>query len=146
MARQLPPELQYLETHLETWAGIGAHLQKWYIILGILASATSLGVAAFASFLPTIAISSISFVSALSVGLISHFNVGRKVSDAWTAWRHLNAALMKYRMIPTFTEENLIEAYSEAERILGNASYSPPTTSPTSTPNQPHSTNTDGKA
>jgi len=114
---------------------MGGATQNWNVALGVLSTVSSLGVAAFASFLPPIAISGISFLAAVCLALMARFNLNRKVADIWNGWRHLNTALMKFKTVEAFTAENLIDAYYEAERMLGNATYD--LHSPTTKPNAP---------
>lgn len=136
MARPLPPELGHLEDHLHKWASMGKSIQRWYVILGIISTSASLSVATFAYYMPPWGISLVSFAAALSVGLISRFNLGRKVADVWAAWRHLNTARMRFQNVSSFSEGDLIDAYAEAEQILGCAFYASPTTKTTSSPPQ----------
>lgn len=60
----------------------------------------------------------LAFLSAVCTALYSGFRLRAKAADMRSAFRLLNADLMRYR-IGTLTASQLIESYSKAEEVLG---------------------------
>jgi hypothetical protein len=87
--------------------------------LGITAIVSSLLVAAKLSILE-IPAEWLALTAAVSVGLMSGFNLGAKANSMRRAWRSLNAALLKYNHGVDNDAGNLIAAYAEAEAIIGD--------------------------
>jgi hypothetical protein len=69
-------------------------------------------------------ISWIAFTAAVSVGLLSAFDLGSKANRVRRAWRILNVSLMRYKKgkLPI---EQLLEKYFEAEEIIGDVREEP---------------------
>ena len=67
----------------------------------------------------------LAIVAAIAIGLVSAFALGDKSNNFRNAWRVLNAAIMRYEEEPEFTIEQLIKAYEEAERLIGDVKSTP---------------------
>jgi hypothetical protein len=77
-------------------------------------------------------------LAAMSVGILSALDLGVKANGLRNAWRHMNAAIARYHNIPEFTVEQLIQAYEEAEVLIGDLPSGP-------SPAIPQVRNKDGK-
>lgn len=114
-----------IEKALRSWR---RHAQTWERLLYVLAVAGIVCSLVVTTFVDTLELSStrvLAFISAVSVAVISGFNIGKRAANYRTAWRHLNVACMRYGQLKTFTEKQLIEAYEEGERIIGNIEIHP---------------------
>jgi hypothetical protein len=58
-------------------------------------------------------------LAALAVGVLSALDLGVKANGFRNAWRHMNAAMARYRCLEDFTVEKLIKAYEDAEALIG---------------------------
>ncbi len=63
------------------------------------------------------------FIAALSVAILTAFNLNTKSNNMRTAWRELNSAVMKYNS-EKMTDEQLIEEYRKSETLIGDVTYS----------------------
>jgi hypothetical protein len=112
-----PPE--EIETQLKKWSQQITLFRLLHVALGIVAIVSSLLVAARLTFfeIPT---EWLAFTAAVSVGLMLAFNLGAKANLMRRAWRLLNTAMLTYKheTKPDVTE--LIEAYAQAEAIIGD--------------------------
>ncbi|HET9774337.1 MAG TPA: hypothetical protein VFP25_05065, partial [Nitrososphaeraceae archaeon] len=77
------------------------------------------------------------FLAAVSISLMTAFNLGAKSNDTRNAWRELNAAVLKYNQNIVGKAE-VIAAYEHAETLIGGLIFtkdgiSPPGTSPPGT-------------
>lgn len=68
--------------------------------------------------------------AALSVGILSSLDAGGKANGFRNAWRHMNAAMARFQSNPSFTTEQLIQAYEEAEALIGDVTSAPRRPSP----------------
>ena len=59
-------------------------------------------------------------VAAISIGVVSAFTFGDKANNFRRAWRHLHAAIMRFEEEPEYTMEQLIQAYEDAEKLIGD--------------------------
>jgi hypothetical protein len=62
------------------------------------------------------------FIAALSIGLLTAFNLGTKSNDMTNAWRKLTAAVMRFNC-GLIKEEDVIKAYIEAESLIGDVTF-----------------------
>jgi hypothetical protein len=77
------------------------------------------------------------FIAAVSIGLMTAFDLGTKSNNMMNAWRHLNASVIKFSNVECDTKD-VIAAYIEGEKLIGNVTFqqqgfSPTTHEPTST-------------
>jgi hypothetical protein len=90
----------------------------------------SLGVTAtFFSLLTAILISSddqnskyFAFIAALSVSLLSAFDLGTKSNNITNAYRELNLAAIRYNR-GLINDIEVIKSYEEGERLIGNVTF-----------------------
>ena len=115
---------------LPIWNSLAKSLQKTYVALGIVATVSSLVVATFTSELGPVWVKVVSFLLALSIGLITAFDIGAKANAARGAWRLLNAAALAYGSDPTFTIQDLYKQYVAGEALLGDIRYNAPAVKP----------------
>jgi hypothetical protein len=59
-------------------------------------------------------------IAAVAIAFVSAFDLGGKSNDFRHAWRLLHAAIMRFEEEPDFTVEKLIEAYEQAEKVIGD--------------------------
>lgn len=91
------------------------------MLLGI--SATFFSILAVAQIGVTDAYAKVfAFIAAVSIVLMTAFNLGGKSNDTRATWRHLNAAIMKFNEGIT-DNKDVIQAYEEAEARIGDVTY-----------------------
>jgi hypothetical protein len=59
----------------------------------------------------------LTFISAVSVSLLNAFNLQGKASDVWSAFRHLEYAVLEYSE-GGMDKKQLLSAYKEAENMV----------------------------
>jgi hypothetical protein len=119
-AREIPPEIA---DNLKRWVWIANSLRILQVVLGILGTASALLVTTFTEQLRVRWIKICSFTAALAIGILSAFDVGSKADSTRRAWRHLTTAILKYHSDTTFTITQLIDAYTEAEAMVGDVPF-----------------------
>ncbi len=62
----------------------------------------------------------LAIVAAIAIGAVSAVSLGDKANNFRNAWRLLNAAIMRFEQEPDFTMEQLIKAYEDAEKQIGD--------------------------
>jgi hypothetical protein len=62
------------------------------------------------------------FIAAVSIGLMTAFNLGTKSNDMTRAWRKLTAAVIRFNK-GLITKEKVIDEYVEAERLIGDVTF-----------------------
>lgn len=62
------------------------------------------------------------FIAAVSIGLMTAFNLGTKSNDMTRAWRKLAAAVIRFNK-GLINEKKVIDAYVEAERLIGDVTF-----------------------
>lgn len=107
---------------LFTYNKMAIQLRTLLIVLGLLGTALSLFVSTFISDFDEIVIKSISYISSLSLAVISYFNIGAKGNSSRNAWRHLQNANSSYRA-GGITILQLVQAYKESEEMLGETNF-----------------------
>jgi hypothetical protein len=115
-----------------TWHRMANSLRFLQALLGTAAILCSLFVTAFAGskWLETPeCIKLLSFIATASLTLLTAFNISQKGNNARNAWRHLNKAIMQKKNGNISTDE-LIKAYEEGEKILGDVDFIPPSSGP----------------
>ena len=114
--------LNDIDDRLKKWGYQTNYLRVIHALLTISATVSSFLVASKVSDLYSPIrphISWISFVAAVSVGLLSAFDLGSKANRVRRAWRLLNVSLMKYKK-GKMPIEKLLDIYLEAEEIIGD--------------------------
>ena len=115
---------------LPVWNSLAKSLQRTYVGLGIIATVSSLIVATFTTELGPTWVKVVSFLLALSIGLITAFDIGAKANAARGAWRLLNAATLAYANDASFTIQDLYKQYVAGEALLGDIKYNAPAIKP----------------
>ena len=64
------------------------------------------------------------FIAAVSIGVMTAFDLGTKSNNMTNAWRHLNAAVIKFNRGLCYPED-VIQAYIEGETTIGNVTFQP---------------------
>jgi hypothetical protein len=116
---------------LPVWNRLAISLQATYVVLGVMATVSSLAVATFTAELGPIRVKEVSFILAISLGLITAFDIGAKANASRGAWRLLNAATLAYANDPSFTIQDLYKQYLAGEALLGDIKYNAPAVKPT---------------
>jgi hypothetical protein len=63
------------------------------------------------------------FIAAVSIGLLTAFDLGTKSNNMMNAWRQLNAAVIKFNSGEEYNKKEVIKAYEEGERLIGNVTF-----------------------
>jgi hypothetical protein len=119
--RKVPSEIS---KQLNTWDEQARLLRVIHASLGILAMACSFLVASKINSLDSGTIEWLAFFAALSTGLLSGFDLGSKANRMRRAWRLLNAAILMYEA-NEIEIKNVINAYKEAEKLIGDVKEEP---------------------
>ena len=119
-AREVPEEIQ---KNLHDWQLIANSLRILQMFLGVLGTVAALFVTSFTSEIGVRWIKVCSFVAAISIAILSAFDVGAKADSTRRGWRHLTAAILRFKTDPNFTEQQLIDAYSEGEAMVGDVPF-----------------------
>jgi hypothetical protein len=127
MPREVPEGYTDL---LPVWNTLAKRLQATYVALGVVATCSSLVVATFTSELGPVWVKVVSFLLALSIGLITAFDIGAKANAARNAWRLLNAGSLAYANDSTFAIQDLYKQYMAGEALLGDIKYNAPSLKP----------------
>jgi hypothetical protein len=127
MPRDIPQGYAKL---LPIWNNLAKSLQTTYVVLGLIATVSSLVVATFTAELGSIGVKVISFALSLSIGLITAFDIGAKANAARGAWRLLYAATIAYAEDTSFTIQDLHKQYLAGEALLGDIKYNAPSEKP----------------
>jgi hypothetical protein len=62
------------------------------------------------------------FIAAVSIGLITAFDLGTKSNNMTDAWRHLTATTIRYNK-SLATKQDVINAYEKGEKTIGNVTF-----------------------
>ena len=116
----MKPIPKSIENELKKWSWMTATLRLSHLLLGITAIISSLLVAAKINSFQPIAIEWLAFLAAVSVALMSGFDLGAKANSMRRAWRLLNAAIIRFQEDPNGKIEAVVDAYERAEEIIGD--------------------------
>lgn len=119
VTRELPGMLEFLEL----WASNTTKLWAIHILLGVVATFFSLLTAAGIQTIGTGYSQVFAFIAALSISMMTAFNLGAKSNNTRNAWRKLNAAMMKFNQ-NIVNKEDVIRAYEEGESLIGGVTFS----------------------
>jgi len=62
------------------------------------------------------------FIAAVSIGLMTAFNLGTKSNDMTRAWRKLTAAIIRYNKY-IIQKQKVVDQYVGAERLIGDVTF-----------------------
>ncbi len=89
-------EIHGMLDFLELWASNTTKLWAVHILLGVVATFFSLLTAAGIQSIGAGYSQVFAFIAALSISMMTAFNLGAKSNNTRNAWRKLNAAMMKF--------------------------------------------------
>jgi hypothetical protein len=108
---------------LRLWVRKAKELRISQISLGFLATFFSILTATSISFpLSDYYSKYFAFIAAVSIGLMTAFDLGTKSNHMTDAWRHLVVAVVKFNR-GVYKKEDVINAYEEGERTIGDVTY-----------------------
>ena len=116
---------------LEKWGRNAFWLRVAHVALIIIATVSSIIVATTVNSgsnpIPLLAApettKAVALLAAISAALFAGLDLGSKSNNVRTAWRKLNAAVMKYR-VGDIGIESLIECYEKGEELVGDVKVS----------------------
>jgi len=116
-------EIPEMLTYLQLWSSNTTKLWIVHITLGVIATFFSLLTASQIGNIDNQYSRIFGFIAALSISLMTAFNLGAKSNNTRNAWRKLNTAIMKFNE-HMIKKEALIAAYIQGESLIGGVSYS----------------------
>jgi hypothetical protein len=122
MDRKVPPEII---KQLNRWNFHSRVLRISHFVLVLMATICTVLVAAKLSTFPPELVQWLAALSAVSVSLISAFDLGSKANRMKWAWRQLNSAVILFQEDQETTLKQLIKAYEKGEEIIGNVKEEP---------------------
>lgn len=117
--------LKKIEKHCNTWNSIATAYNVCIIVFGISAVSTSVIVSIYTGqekLISVAVIKVLACISTISLSILTAFNLVSNASNARTAWRSLNAAMMLYKA-GSISIQQLIEQYQQGENQLGTISF-----------------------
>jgi len=111
--------------NLHAWGRQVPLLRTVHAILGIVATLSSVLVAAKINTFKPIQIQWLAFAAAGSIGLLTAFDLGGKANGMRRAWRRLNAAVTLYEADGPISLEQLVKIYEECEAMIGDVKATP---------------------
>lgn len=121
--REVPLEIQ---RNLQNWVWIANSLRFLQVALGIGGVAAALIVTTFTDELGNRRTKLIALIAALCIGILTAFDIGSKANSTRRAWRHVTTAILKYQSDPSYEVQKLIDAYAEAEVMVGDVQFRMP--------------------
>jgi hypothetical protein len=117
--------LDKIQKHCNSWDQISTAYNVCIIIFGISAVSTSVLVSIYtgqAELISVGAVKVLACISTISLSILTAFNLVSNGTNARTAWRSLNAAMMMYKA-GSISIQQLIEQYQKGESQVGNLSF-----------------------
>ena len=119
---KIQQNMPYILYYLTKWDSTAAILRGMHILLGVFSVLFSLLAAAEISEQNVIWPKIYALIAALSIGLMTAFDMGTKSNNVRTAWRKLNTCIMKYNN-NVAKEGDIITCYEEAEKTIGDVVF-----------------------
>jgi hypothetical protein len=115
--RIIPDEI---EQRLTAWRRYFTRWWNVHYILGIAGTVSSILVASRPQFLLNIhyALESFALIAAICIVLITFLMPSRRAKAYVAAWRILTDACTRYRLDETFSMHQLLDVFTEAEKII----------------------------
>jgi hypothetical protein len=110
--REIPVEIA---GQLRKWDCIARCLRIPQVSLGILGTASAFAVTTFAGELGTLLVKVFSFAAALSIGILTAFDIGGKANATRQAHRLLSLAVVRYLYLPASSLDTLFDSYAQAQ-------------------------------
>jgi hypothetical protein len=120
--REIPIQIQ---ENFKNWTLLSSLLRLTHIVLGLVATVCSILVAMEIKKIDGERKKWLAFTAAVSFSVLSAFDLGDKANRTRTAWREMNSAIIRYQEGVDTSKVNLINAYEEAEKIIGDVKPSP---------------------
>lgn len=115
-----------IEDMFKIWRQHSGILRGLHVALGVTAIVTSVTVASRLVDVSSNLISFIAWSAAISSPLLSSMNLETKSNHYRTAWRMLNAAVLRYEIEDDFKIKDLNDAYEKGENIIGDVKINLP--------------------
>jgi hypothetical protein len=122
MDKKVPPEII---KQLHRWNFHSRVLRISHFVLVLIATICTVLVAAKLTVFQQALVQWLAALSAVSVSLISAFDLGSKANRMKWAWRKLNAAVILFQEDSDTTIKQLIKAYEKGEEIIGDVKEEP---------------------
>jgi hypothetical protein len=122
MDKEVPPEIR---KQLGRWNFHSRVLRTSHFVLVLTATVCSVLVAAGWKPFPQARIDWLAALAAVSVSLISAYDLGSKANRMKRAWRKLNAAVILFLADPELTTKYIVKAYEKGEEIIGDVKEEP---------------------
>ena len=106
--------------YLNVWHKTALFYQSLLLFLAAIGIISALMITVFADETNVLSTRVYAFISAGTFGLITGLNIKQLATGHRSAWRHLNVAYLKYKGLDDYGEKELIEAYAEAEILIGH--------------------------
>lgn len=103
---------------LAIWGNNSSNLWRWHIILGTMATIFSILAATGLGNGTQI----FGFLAAVSISLLTAFNLGAKSNNTRNAWRELNTAVMRFNQ-NIIQRPDVIDAYERGETMIGGVIF-----------------------
>jgi hypothetical protein len=116
-------EVPEMLTYLQLWGSNATQLWIVHITLGVIATFFSLLTASMIGHIDDQYSRIFGFIAALSISLLTAFNLGAKSNNTRNAWRRLNLAILKFNE-HMITKDGLITAYEQGESLIGGVNHS----------------------
>jgi Flp pilus assembly pilin Flp len=123
MGTRIQMELPEIFAYLAFWERLARILRLIHVLLGTSATFFSLLAAAQIGSIQDEYAKLFAFIAALSIALMTGFNLGEKSNNVRNAWRELNAAVIAFNN-GKLEEEEVIEAYRKGETRIGDVTFS----------------------
>jgi len=120
---RIDKELPVILKYLIQWENMAFLLRIAHVTLGVSAIFFSLLAASQIGSLHDDAVKIFAFLAAVSVALMTGFNLGEKSNNARNAWRNLNTSIMRFNSNEV-SEQEVINAYQEGEKQIGDINFS----------------------
>ena len=110
-------------SYLSQWQLMAFGLRFIHALLGVMAIVFSLLAAAQIGSIVDEYAKIFALIGAISIALMTGFNLGDKSNAVRNAWRLLNGTVIAFNKCEA-TDKQLIDAYNKEETIIGDVSYS----------------------
>jgi len=116
MKSELTEQIQYYKAN---WHRCAIGWNFLHLLLASTATVSSVVVATFSTEMGDSLTKAFAFMAAISVGLISTFDLSARRKNYRNAWRHLNQRYLIF-ISGGCSEKDLIRAYGKGERTIGH--------------------------
>lgn len=116
-------KLPVIVVNLNHWQRMAFGLRFVHALLGTMAIIFSLLAAAQIGSIADEYAKIFALIAAISIGLMTGFNLSEKSNNVRNAWRHLSGFVIAYNNGKA-SEEDVIEAYKKGEDLIGDVTFS----------------------